>query len=233
MQAIVEASGPSGLLRGVYLQAQGPDAPLIIVIPGSGPTDCNGNSPLGLNASTYRLLAEALQSRGVSTLRIDKRGMYSSATVVADADSVTIDDYAEDVRVWMKVARNELTAKSVWLLGHSEGGLVAMLAARISTSLAGLVLIAASGRPLGTLLRAQLRANRGNTPLLPQAVAAIDALEKGQTFDTGDMHPALLPLFRPAVQHFLMSAFALDPCQLLEQCSKPILILHGLEDIQV
>ena len=51
MQAIVEASGPSGLLRGVYLQAQGPEAPLIIVIPGSGPTDCNGNSPLGLNAS--------------------------------------------------------------------------------------------------------------------------------------------------------------------------------------
>ena len=43
-----------------------------------GPTDRDGNNPLGITSASYRLLAEALAEQGVSSVRIDKRGMFGS-----------------------------------------------------------------------------------------------------------------------------------------------------------
>jgi uncharacterized protein len=72
--------------------------PLVLIIPGSGPTDQEGNNPLGVKASTYRLIAEGLAARGIASLRIDKRGMYASAAAAPTPNAVTIADYASDVR---------------------------------------------------------------------------------------------------------------------------------------
>lgn len=41
------------------------------------------------------------------------------------------------------------------------------------------------------------------------------------------MHPALLPLFRPEVQGFLIDEFSLDPAKLIAACRQPILIVQG------
>jgi uncharacterized protein len=117
-------------------------------------------------------------------------------------------------------------------LGHSEGGLVAEVAATRATDICGIVLAAASGRPLGQVLRAQLKANSANSPILEQALGAIDKLEAGQTFDVSGMHPALLPLFRPQVQRFLISMFTLKPEELLRDLVQLILILQGEKDLQ-
>ncbi len=68
------------------------DAPIILIIAGSGPTDRNGNSPLGVNAAPYRLLAEGLAAEGIGSVRIDKRGLFGSLTAVRDANAVTIAD---------------------------------------------------------------------------------------------------------------------------------------------
>ncbi|MFY8139701.1 MAG: alpha/beta hydrolase, partial [Caulobacter sp.] len=51
----------------------------------------------------------------------------------------------------------------------------------------GLVLVAAPGRPLGAVIREQLKANPANAPLLPQALSAISELEAGRKVDTADM----------------------------------------------
>ena len=59
--------GFAGPLAGTMLAAEGADAPAAIIIPGSGPTDRNGNGPLGLKASSYRMLAEGLLAHGIST----------------------------------------------------------------------------------------------------------------------------------------------------------------------
>src|SRR6266700_419962 len=81
--------GPSGALQGTLAAPEGgPKTPVAIIIPGSGPTDRDGNSRLGITAGTYRLLAEALAAKGVSTIRIDKRGMFGSSVAAADADNV-------------------------------------------------------------------------------------------------------------------------------------------------
>jgi pimeloyl-ACP methyl ester carboxylesterase len=205
----------------------------VLIIPGSGPTDQNGDNPLGVKASTYRLIAEGLAAHGIASLRIDKRGMYASAAAVLDPNDVTIADYASDVRTWVAEVRRRTGTACVWLLGHSEGGLVALAAAQTEPNICGLLLVSVVGRPLGQVLRAQLRANPANAPVLDEALAAVAALETGRRVDGSTLHPALRPLFRPEIQGFLMDAFSYDPAQLISGVSTPVLILQGLSDLQV
>jgi pimeloyl-ACP methyl ester carboxylesterase len=205
----------------------------VLIIPGSGPTDRDGNNPLGVRAASYRLLAEGLAARGIGSVRIDKRGMFGSRAAVADGNAVTVADYASDVHAWVKAIRAATGAPCVWLLGHSEGGLVALAAAaEAPEGVCGLMLVAAPGRKVGAALREQLRANPANAPLLDQALAAIEQLEAGQRVDTAALHPALMSLFAPPVQGFLISLLAQDPAALLARYRGPALVLHGRRDIQ-
>ena len=87
------APGPEGPLAGTLLDA-GHDAPVVLIVPGSGPTDRDGNNPLGVKAAQYRLLAEALARKGVSSVRVDKRGLGGSKAAASDPNKVTIADYA-------------------------------------------------------------------------------------------------------------------------------------------
>ena len=79
----------------------------------------------------------------------------------------------------------------------------------------------------------QLRSNPANAPVLDQAMSAIDTLEAGKRYDVTGMNPALLPLFAPQVQGFLINVFSYDPAKLISAVSKPVLILQGERDIQV
>ncbi len=232
----IEARGPLGPLRGTLLAPAKAGAPVVLIVPGAGPTDRDGNSPMGVNAATYRLLAQDLAARGMATVRIDKRGMFGSAKAVADANAVTIPDYAADVHSWVGAIRRTTGVPCVWVLGHSEGGLVALAAAQGGSEvqgICGLLLVATPGRPLGQVLREQLRANPANAPLLDQALAAITRLEGGGRVDPASLHPALQPLFNEAVQGFLISAFAQDPARLIAATKKPVLVLQGERDLQV
>jgi pimeloyl-ACP methyl ester carboxylesterase len=229
----LEAPGPNGPLRGTLLFTDATRAPPVLIIPGSGPTDRDGNNPLGIRASTYRLLAQGLAAEGMPTLRFDKRGLFGSAGAIPDANAVTIDDYAEDVHVWSVILRERTGAPCVWLLGHSEGGLVALAAAKDAASICGLILVAAAGRRLGEILREQLRANPANAPILAEAEQAIDRLEAGQHVDGASLPPALLPLFRSELQGFLIDAIAHDPARLIAGFRKPVLILQPGHDLQV
>lgn len=231
-----------GPLAGTLLPASGEDlasdAPAMLIIAGSGPTDRDGNNPLGVKANSYRLLAEALQAQGITTLRTDKRGMFGSAGAVADANDVTIADYIADTRAWAADLREATGQDCVWLAGHSEGGIVALATAAYDAAdnaqgLCGLVLIASPGRPIGTVLRDQLQANPANAPILPQAEAAIAALEKGEPVDASTLHPGLQPLFAPQIQRFMISLMAQNPAELIQQTDLPVLIVHGAEDLQV
>jgi uncharacterized protein len=233
VETYVQAPGPLGPLKGTMLSPAAGRVATMLIIPGSGPTDRDGNNPLGVKASTYRLLAEGLAASGISTVRIDKRGMFASTAAVADGNAVTIDDYVADVGAWIEVIRKDAGVACVWILGHSEGGLVALAAAQKLPDICGLVLVAAAGRPLGDVLRSQLQANPANAPILPQAMAAIDSLEAGKRVDVAGMHPALMPLFAPQVQGFLIDTFAHDPAKLIAAVTKPILIVQGRRDMQI
>lgn len=229
----IEATGPQGPLAGTMLRGSSAQGPVALIIPGSGPTDRDGNSPLGVRAASYRLLAQGLAAEGITTVRIDKRGMFGSASAVPDPNAVTMADYVADTAAWVESVRTQTGAPCIWLIGHSEGGLVALAAAQEVENLCGLVLIAAPGRPLGDVIKSQLRANPANAPLLEAADTAIDELAAGRRIDVTALPQPLAPLFNPAVQGFLISTFALDPAYLAAQAKLPILIVQGGKDIQV
>lgn len=224
--------GPQGALQGTFVDA-GKDAPVVRIIPGSGPTDRDGNNPLGVAAAPYRLLAEGLATNGVSTLRIDKRGMFGSKAAIADANSVTVADYAADAHEWAAAARNQAGVKCIWLLGHSEGALVALAAAQQPDGLCGIILVSGPGRKLGDVIREQLRANPANAPLLPDALGALDSLEAGKSVDSSAFAAPLQGLFSPKVQPFLMDLMRQNPTALIAQLKLPVLIVQGAKDIQV
>lgn len=227
----IEAPGPAGPLRGSMILPTD-DAPVVLMIPGSGPTDRDGNSPLGVRAAPYRLLAEGLAERRIGSVRIDKRGMFASQGAVPDANAVTIDDYVRDVEAWIDAVRTRTGRSCVWLLGHSEGGLVA-LAAAAKVDPCGLILVSTAGRPLGAVLKEQLHANPANAPLLAEADRAIYELSRGNHVDMAGAPPELAALFSPAIQGFLVSAFTLDPAELASKAIKPVLIVQGARDLQV
>jgi len=228
----IEAPGPAGPLKGSL--AGPPGAPVVLILPGSGPTDRDGDNPLGVRAAPYRMLAEGLAARGIASVRIDKRGMFASAAATPDADDVTIDDYVRDTESWIAAIRARTGASCIWLLGHSEGGLIALAtAARSRDALCGVILVSTPGRPLGEVLKAQLRANLANAPLLDAADRAIDTLANGGRVDAAALPPPLAPLFRASVQKFEASIFGLDPAALVRGVDRPTLILQGDRDLQV
>ncbi|WP_066800330.1 alpha/beta hydrolase [Sphingomonas soli] len=228
----VTAPGPDGPLAGTLLDPGAP-APAILILPGSGPTDRDGNNPLGVAAASYRLLAEGLAERGIATLRIDKRGSFGSKAAATDPNAVTISDYANDARAWVDMLRKRSGRACVWLLGHSEGGLVAMTTAHLSEGICGVILVASPGRPLAGVMREQLRANPANAPILDAALSAIDSLEAGRRVDSGTLPGPLKALFAPQVQGFIIDLFSHRPAELAASLKVPLLVVQGDRDIQV
>jgi pimeloyl-ACP methyl ester carboxylesterase len=239
----ISSSGPQGKLVGTLtLPDQGLElddqVPVGIIVPGSGPTDRDGNSPLGISTNTYQLLSDALAEKGVPSVRIDKRGMFGSKGAVPDANDVTIKSYGDDLLVWIdtirsRLPRNDGLPRRVVPIGHSEGGLVVLAAANRITRPYKMVLIACPGRPLSDVLQEQLHASFKDAEFLAQADAAIFSLQKGEHVATNGLDPALASLFSDAVQPFLIDLFKYDPAALMFKNKLPTLILQGESDLQV
>jgi pimeloyl-ACP methyl ester carboxylesterase len=228
----VEIPGPMGSLSGTYVAAR-PGGPVVVIVPGSGPTDRDGNNPIMVKAAPYRWLAAALQERNIASLRFDKRGQFGSKQALSDPNHVTIADFASDVRAWAAKARTLAHTKCAWIAGHSEGGLISLVAAQDPNGICGVITIAGPGRKIGAVMREQLRANPANAPILGDALAAIDTLEQGGNVDESHLPAPLRPLFSASLQPYFRDLVSYDPAALARTLRVPILIIQGDRDIQV
>lgn len=228
----VHIQGPQGPLEAEQITVEG-TAHALIIVPGSGSIDRDGNSSQsGLSTNVYKLLAEGLAEHGIASLRIDKRGFYGSAEAIADANDVTIEAYAEDVRDWIDYASS--LAPCVWVAGHSEGGLVALVAAQDAPeNLCGLILMATSGRPTGQLMIEQFEANPANGPLMSELRSIVSDLEAGQSRDPASLTPVLQSFFSASLQRYMIDLFSHDPVNIAKEWHSPALIVQGDEDMQV
>jgi len=180
----------------------------------------------------YKRLAKDIGPRGITTLRIDKRGVGESSSALAREEDVRFGTYIADARAWASELKRRSGLKCVWLLGHSEGALVAELAAENNPDICGLILVAGAGRKAGDVIRAQLDANPNNPASLKAAAnKALEQLELGHPVP--DVPPELRALFRPSVQPYLISWLPLDPAAILAKIDLPVLILQGDNDLQI
>jgi len=115
--------------------------PAVILISGSGAQDRNetvaGHRP-------FLVLADYLTRKGIAVLRVDDRGVGGSTGNLMESTS---EDFAGDVLAGMKFlkARKEIDTKKIGLVGHSEGGIIAPIAAVKSSDVAFIVLLAGTG----------------------------------------------------------------------------------------
>lgn len=217
-------------LHGTLLTPAGPTRAAALIIAGSGPTDRNGNNPLGVSASSYRLLAEGLAEQGIATVRADKRGVGESTAAGRIEADLRFTDYSNDARAWAVETARLTGQPCAWLIGHSEGAMVALVAAAgADEAVCGLVLLAGAGRPIGAVLREQLA--NAPEPLRGQAVAILAELEAGRPVT--DVPPQLAALFRTSVQPYLISWLPLDPAAMVAAYPGPVMIGQGTTDIQV
>jgi pimeloyl-ACP methyl ester carboxylesterase len=227
---VIEQPWSAGGLHGTYARpASGAECgPAVLIIAGSGPTDRNGNGP-ALSTDTYRKLAEGLATAGIASLRYDKRGIGESRAKVAKEEDVVFENFVADAVTAANDLLQRKDVSSVLLAGHSEGAIVA-LAAASHIDVTGIILLAAPGRDLLNVIRAQLK---GRLPpdLDASANAILDTLAAGHR--VADVPQPLQVLFRPSVQPFLISAGRYDPVRLIAGATRAVIILHAERDLQV
>jgi pimeloyl-ACP methyl ester carboxylesterase len=230
-EELVEVKRDNIVLRGTLWtpkKANGKPVPVALIIAGSGPTDRDGNSPLGLTSDAYRLLAEALAAKGIATLRYDKRGVGESS-LAFDVAAMKVDDSVGDAAAMLAKLRDPARFSKVSVVGHSEGGLLAILLAG-NEKIDSLVLVSTGGRPLRAIVHEQLAAKLDATQMkevdrLLADVAAAKPLER--------VPEGLEVLFNPAVLNYLRSEMDIDPALRLKALKVPTTVVQGETDVQV
>ncbi|MCB0710232.1 MAG: alpha/beta fold hydrolase [Chitinophagaceae bacterium] len=201
---------------------------IVIIIAGSGPTDRDGNSPLGIKCNTYRILASDLQQSGMASFRYDKRGIAASSYKQMDESKLSFEDYVDDVQKIFYYLRDTLGYKDFYIAGHSEGSLVGMIAAQ-RIPVKGFISMAGAGRPINNILTEQITAN--NPVIGKQTDSLFNVLKEKGKIDT--VPPYLLNVFRPSVQPYMLSWMKYDPTIEIKKLQVPVLILQGTCDVQV
>ncbi len=154
--------------------------PAAILVSGSGPQDRDETL---LGHKPFAVLADHLTRHGVSVLRYDDRGVGASTGDFAAATSA---DFATDANAAVRflLTRPDIDREAIGLVGHSEGGMVAPIAAADNARVRFIVLLAGPGTDLMQLAQSQERLlglSQGSSeedlartePVLAQVFAAV------------------------------------------------------------
>lgn len=207
--------------------------PVVILVAGSGPQD-RDETVFGI--PVLGQVAGRLADAGFFVVRYDKRGVGQSGGRI---ESTSIEAYADDVRSvvqWLR-QRKDIDKDRVAIVGHSEGGLVAMLAgSKMRGQIRALGLVATpgqTGREI-TLMQQKHALDRLNEPeALKQEKIALQ-LKIMDAVTTGQGWEAVPPELRRQVDTmWFRSWLTFDPAQVLSRTKQPVLILQGSLDTQV
>ena len=203
---------PTGKVYGTLMAPeQDTKQVVVLLICGSGATDRDGNNPQ-MQGNSIRYLAEDLCAKGIASLRYDKRGVARSVESAMPEQDIRLSTYDRVV-----------------VVGHSEGAKIGTMASAGNSRVTGLVLLAGAGRPTDEILKAQIRQT---SPMVLGSVSSIiDTLKTGRKVE--QVPQMLYALFRPSVQPYLISDFAVDPVTVLRGVDVPVLIIQGDKDLQI
>lgn len=222
-------TGNGELFGSLLLPKSDTPVPVVLIISGSGPTDRDGNNPEGGRNDSLKRLAWVLAKHNIASVRYDKRGVAASLAATPNERNLSVEAYVADAVAWSHKLAADPRLGPLILLGHSEGALIASLAAPQANA-AAVISLAGSARPIDQVLRQQL-GNRLPPPLMLRSNELLDSLKAGRP--APDVPPQLQVIFRPSVQPYLISLFRQDPAQAFAALKMPALIIQGSHDIQV
>jgi pimeloyl-ACP methyl ester carboxylesterase len=199
--------------------------PVVVIIAGSGPTDRNGNSAMGIRPNSYAARVAARRA-GIATLRYDKR-VTARRGGRLDIAHLSLRTCGRRARRSRSLARDARFSK-VFCSDHEA--LTALLAARNDPAVAGVISVSGLGRPLGVVMREQLSRQVDSATLVRYDTAMAQYL-RDET--PRDVPPMLAVLFVPVNQSFMKSLAAFDPPAAIRAVRQPVLIVQGGRDLQV
>ncbi len=205
--------------------------PAVLLIGGSGATD---RDELLFGIPIFGQLADAIADAGFLVLRYDKRGVGQSG---GRPESATLADYADDARAAVKFLadRKDVDEKRIAVVGHSEGGAVAMIAGARDKRIAAIALVAAIGVSgaevnLEQVKHAVERTNQ--TEAQKQATVALQRKIQ-QAVLTGSGWGEVAQYRRQADTPWFQSFLAFDPATVMPDIRQPLMIVQGELDTQV
>jgi dienelactone hydrolase len=213
-----------GAIKGTMMYPEGASAsiPVALIIAGSGATDRNGNGGPDLNTNAYKMLAETLAEKGIASLRYDKRLVGMSRDFEPDEAKLKFEDYVQDAVLLCQYLKRDKQASAIYIIGHSEGSLIGILAAQ-KTPVNAFVSLCGAGENIANTLNRQIPTK--------QAAGVINELRNGNL--TNNVPQELQVTFRKSVQPYLISWMKYDPATEIKKLKIPILIVAGTTDIQV
>jgi uncharacterized protein len=218
-----------GLLSGVIFNPKiKKKVPIIIFIAGSGPTDRNGNS-VHAQSNCYKLLSDELVKKNIATCRFDKRMVGKSIFKELSEEKLNFDMYVNDVKFLVDFIKQSNEYSQIFILGHSEGSLIGMLACQNNKNISGFISLSGPSISADSILKLQLdsQPKEAKDIIFP----LIDTLKNGNTLS--NVPKTLYILFRPSVQPYMISWMKYNPCLEIQKLQIPILILQGKSDLQV
>jgi uncharacterized protein len=228
----------------------GKPCPAVILISGSGAEDRDetifGHKP-------FLVLADYLTRKGIAVLRMDDRGVGGST---GNVESSTSEDFAGDViaEVNFLKSRKEIDSGKIGLMGHSEGGIIASIAAAESSDVNFIVLLAGTGLNGEEVLYLQ------NKLIFKNAGASDEVLAKQLEFlkkqfevlknennekviqektreilksQIGNNNELIESSLKQITSRWFRSFITYDPKSALKQVKCPVLALNGSLDLQV
>jgi|APSaa5957512576_1039674.scaffolds.fasta_scaffold06798_3 uncharacterized protein len=229
--------------------------PAVILISGSGAQDRDETI---FEHKPFMVIADFLTRNGIAVLRVDDRGVGGSEGNIREATS---EDFADDVLTGIEFlkSRSEIDHLKIGLIGHSEGGLIAPIAANKSENVAFFIMLAGPGINGEQILYDQndlsLKAAGMNDEIinrnrkLQEAIFNIiltetdsaKQLDRLQRTYSGGMYPMLQEEQKTAIDQRIKAVntpwfkyfLTYNPQPTLAKVKCPVLALNGAKDVQV
>ncbi len=210
--------------------------PAVVLVHGSGPND--EDESIGAN-KPFKDLAWGLASRGIAVLRYVKRTRKYPQQMAARPGITVKEETVDDavLAVEMLTKQPEIDPERIYIIGHSLGAMLAPRIAAADKSIAGIILMAGSARPLGEIVVEQVKyLSNLDGKITDAEQKQIDAAEEFARIERGPELTAAQPVkvFGATIPgSYFLDLRSYNATEVAVKLAIPILILQGERDYQV
>ena len=141
--------------------------------------------------------------------------------------SITFNDFVTDAKSVINYFKATNQFSKIYVVGHSQGSLVGMLAAE--NTIDGFISLSGAGQNFGDVIVEQI--NNTARQFIEDTKRIVETLKAGKT--TTDYPVQLGAIFNIETQPFMISWMKHNPSKIISELKMPILIINGTKDLQV